>query len=75
MASPGRIPCEVPHCARTAKGDASRNWWICGDHWKPVPKWMRKVLRSAQRARNKTLQYTTWRQIRQAAIEAAAGIG
>ena len=50
-----RLSCLVPHCRRTTRADNPIvEWpdtgWICGDHWRGVPRRMKAVKRRARRA-------------------------
>lgn len=35
----GRTLCGVVGCRRSTKGEW--NWWICTDHWRAVPMWLK----------------------------------
>jgi hypothetical protein len=47
----GRTLCSVVACRRSRKGRWS--WWICPDHWRPVPMWAKrrktKMIRALRR--------------------------
>lgn len=42
-ATGNRISCCVPHCRRTRANTEGWDSWICGEHWRLVPKKMRAV--------------------------------
>ncbi|KFL31413.1 hypothetical protein JP75_07565 [Devosia riboflavina] len=49
-----RLNCSVPGCTRTRgdrKGDVLGPYieWICADHWKLVPRWMKAARNRARR--------------------------
>lgn len=75
-----RLTCEVPHCGRTRgqrKGEKPiEGWeeWICGDHWRLVPKKMRRALSRARREGGRRRFYRLWYRCRREAIEVALGI-
>lgn len=77
----GRITCCVPFCRRTRLNDQGWDEWLCGDHWRGVPRAMRRVHgRYMRRRRRGVLPNPTragdrvWRRLKRAAIERAAGI-
>jgi hypothetical protein len=80
-----RLLCEVPHCTRTRgrrKGeqpiqDGER--WICGDHWRLVPRAMKAIYSRARRraAAGKgswQAAHRLWMRCRREAIEVAGGL-
>lgn len=76
-----RIGCCVPFCRRTRKNDQGWAEWICGDHWRAVPKAFRRVHgRYLRLLRRGILPGATpatsrvWRRVKRAAIERAAGL-
>ncbi|KAB0269007.1 hypothetical protein FEZ63_02555 [Microvirga brassicacearum] len=75
-----RISCCVPFCRRTRKNDLGFLEWICGDHWRGVPKPMRQAYgRVTRRFRRGLGEYGSrgdrlWRRVKRAAIERAVGI-
>lgn len=76
-----RTPCCVPFCRRsTARCDFDQ--WMCGDHWRLVPKIKRQVYgRHMKRWRRYgdaaygAAANRIWRALVRAATEAAGGIG
>ena len=71
---PGRVPCAVPYCRKTCKGDPARHVWLCGDHWKLVDPNTRRLFRRAQRRGRRGVEAYLWEQLVEQAIEAAAGL-
>lgn len=83
MTKPGRIPCEVPFCRRTAP--AARHEpdtrIICGKHWRlgdPRPRRvysraMRK-LRATGEDRYRRIVHSCWERLLKQAIERLAGV-
>lgn len=80
-----RLACEVPHCTRTRgqrKGErpiAQDERWICGEHWRLVPRGMKAILRRARRKaaggyRSWQAVHRIWGRCRREAIEIAVGI-
>lgn len=52
MADPGRLQCCVPFCNRTIGIDAADKAWreyICGYHWRGIPKAKRDYYKKARR--------------------------
>ena len=83
LTRPGRIPCCVPFCRRTApRGDLPDYVeWICRDHLRAVPRLQRAILSRALRRLRRTPTMATWRahrriwrRVKRRAIELAAGI-
>ena len=81
-----RIPCCVPFCRRTTR--RRPEWtgeveWICGPHWKAVPRdlklnvsrWRRRLRADPGSAKAAFRFDMAWRRCRRVAIEAAGGIG
>lgn len=84
---PDRTPCVVPFCRRTTKPPvvfegATVPEWICGDHWKLIPKKYRRAYgRHVRRWRRYSpatpwplTAARLWRRLRTIAIERGAGI-
>ena len=86
-----RVFCSVPGCkrSRARRGRASKyEEFLCADHWRLVPKRMRRVLFRIHRKLNSmvmsendgelirifTREYRIWRRIKREAIEVAMGI-
>lgn len=75
-----RMACQVPGCRRTRgqrKGEpplTPTTEWICGDHWRMVPRELRRLLFTARRRRRQRLHALAWRRAKRAAVERAAGI-
>lgn len=73
-----RIRCSVPFCGRTTKRPCAA--WVCGDHWKLVPRKERAVLARAKRKmRRKGLEWNEaadriWERCKRIAIERAVGL-
>lgn len=86
---PIRVRCLVPHCDRTRgdrKGDQLHPGaeWICGEHWRRVPRRL-KLIRSRLRRRRARLggkmtdvmrgiESRSWERCKRAAIEAGVGL-
>lgn len=71
-----RIRCEVPFCNRTTARFQPPMQWICGEHWRLVPKRLRRLKALAKRrGKPEAVQAYLWNKCRQHAIEAAMGIG
>lgn len=70
-----RQQCIVPFCKHTRKIDAAHSEWICAEHWKLVPRRIKRLKRAAK-ARNKSpaVQHFIWRMCKRWAIERAGGI-
>jgi hypothetical protein len=59
--STSRIPCAIPFCRRTRKADPTIGEWICGDHWRLVPRADRAIharLRKAVEKRERAYLWT-----------------
>lgn len=73
-----RLRCEVPGCTHTRgprKGDKGvYNSWICGDHWRAVPKVVRESYAKANRGLGSYGPDFWWGQCVRIAIEKAAGL-
>lgn len=86
---PVRVRCLVPHCDHT-RGDRKDDQlhpgaeWICGEHWRRVPRRL-KLIRSRLRRRRARLggkmtavmqgiENRSWELCKRAAIEAAGGL-
>ena len=82
-----RLTCAVPGCARTRgqrKGEQpirDGEEWVCGDHWRLVPRWMRAIKARAFRRAKRV--YTPahvraalriWARCKREAIERSVGI-
>lgn len=87
MTKPGRIPCVVPFCRRTAdeKKLVGCSEIICGKHARMAPRTLRLRYRKLQRRYRKNLGGLEgvklarildklWERYKRAAIEAAAGL-
>lgn len=86
---PIRVRCLVPHCGHTRgdrRGDQLRPGaeWICGEHWRRVPRRL-KLIRSRltrRRARlggtmtdvMRGIEHRSWERCKRAAIEAGVGL-
>lgn len=75
-----RLKCCVPFCRRATKR-TEFDEWICGDHWRLIPKNRRRVygriVKQWRRYRAKNIGRRgarVWRRLRQIAIERAAGL-
>ena len=70
-----RIACCVPFCRRTTARFRPPTEWICGDHWRGVPKRLRGLYSLAKRRKKpaSVLDYL-WSKAKGAAIERAGGI-
>lgn len=87
MTKSDRVRCLVPFCRRTTPAGrfGADAQWICGDHWRAIPKPRRRVWgRLRKRWRRYGPQagvhfdarwWRIWDRLKRAAIEAAAGIG
>lgn len=78
-----RIACCVPFCRRTCRNDRGWAEWICGNHWRLVPKQYRRAYQRFLRHRRKPPRDTVltasagdrlWSRVKRAAFEAAGGI-
>lgn len=81
-----RISCVVPFCRRTTKRLWETQEWVCGIHWRLVPREMRQRLfkyrrlvnrmftRGVPNQRAKARESDQWEKCKSAAIERAAGI-
>lgn len=67
-----RVCCSVPSCRRTRKPNGYAEW-ICGDHWRSVPKEARRVYLTAKRAGAGDAS-RRWERCKRMAIEAATGL-
>jgi len=76
------VRCIVPHCRRTTKWLFDGHEWICGKHWSPVSRLLRRAYLRAKRRSKRDLtnhllwkcHAMLWRRCKQAAIERAVGI-
>jgi len=79
------LHCAVPFCNHTTKADRKMGvWveWVCGKHWRMVPRQMRRILtrlrkmqaRSRDQFELQRRQQRIWRRCRRAAVERAAGL-
>jgi hypothetical protein len=75
-----RITCCIPFCRRT-RANPGFSEWICGDHWRAVPKARRRVYGRLKRTwrrfhdgRDGVRADRVWNRLKHQAIEAAAGI-
>lgn len=75
-----RLGCCVPFCRRTTK---RTEWdeWLCGDHWRMIPKDKRRVygriVRRWRRYHKKSdvpRGWRIWNRLKSIAIERAAGV-
>lgn len=78
---PARLICAVPFCARTRgqrKGDQpirEGEEWICGDHWRLVPRRLKAISSRARRkGRPSAALGRLWARCKRAAIERAMGV-
>jgi hypothetical protein len=70
-----RIRCAVPFCRRTTARFRPPTEWICGDHWRLVPKVMRRVHgRRYHHEHDGIACDRLWALVKRSAIEAAGGI-
>ncbi len=78
-----RISCSVPFCRRTrANPDRVAREWICGDHWRMVPKERRQVWGRLRRQWRRfgpdkcspERWFRIWDRLKRQAIESAMGI-
>lgn len=77
-----RVRCVVPFCRRTREDDPRFSEWICGDHWRMVPKKYRQVYGRFKRRWRRfgtPVSYhprgsRLWERIKREAIERAGGI-
>lgn len=82
------ISCSVMGCNHTRgvhKGERPltvRDWWVCGEHWGAVPRWMRAIVSRARRRARRLDTPGSWaalarlqQRARRAAIEQAMGVG
>lgn len=74
-----RIKCEVPFCKRTRgdrKGDpvVDGMQWVCGDHWRAIPRTLRRTYYRARRLDRGRLAAMCWERCKKTAIERAMGI-
>ena len=65
--------CEVPFCRRTTGKHPDAKQWICAEHWRLVPKRLKRLHNAALRKKS-TAQIWTWRECKKTAIEIAGGI-
>lgn len=85
MTAAARIQCCIPFCRRTRggrKGDPLRDGseWICGEHWRLVPRRQRQAYgRYAREWRRfgawEPAAARLWRWIKRRATERAMGVG
>lgn len=75
-----RLTCVVPFCRRTT-ARAEFDEWLCGDHWRAIPKAKRRVYgrivrqwRRYYRKADGVRGARIWRVLKRIAIERAAGI-
>ncbi len=75
-----RIQCCIPFCRRT-RINPGFSEWICGDHWRNVPKPQRRVHGRLQRSWRRFHREgdgiradRVWARLKRQAIETAAGI-
>lgn len=81
------LSCAVPGCTHTRgvrKGEESygvREWWVCGEHWRLVPRWMKAIVIRARKRARRLDTPAAWaavdrlnRRTRRAAIQRALGI-
>lgn len=76
-----RLPCCVPFCERTTPR-VEFDEWICGDHWRLIPKDARRAYgrrarhwRRYHRQADGVAAARIWAWLKRHAIEAAGGIG
>ena len=87
MTAPIRLRCAVPGCNRTRgqrKGEApirEGEEWVCGDHWRLVPKWMRGIIarvrkryRRSPTSENIRSFNRIWQRCKREAIERGLGL-
>ena len=74
-----RIACCVPFCRRTTLNKHGWSEWICGDHWRLIPKPLRRVQGRINRRARRGLAVAgergdrIWNRLKRAAIERALG--
>lgn len=78
--SVGRLHCVVPYCRRTTPR-IRFDEWICGDHWRLLPKAARRAYGRRKRRWRRYHQYSDgiaarrlWRWLTRHAIERAMGL-
>lgn len=77
-----RLHCVVPHCRRTRKSvRVEFSEWMCGDHWRMLPKLERKVYgrrvkqwRRFEKLHDVKAADRLWSWLKRHAIERALGI-
>lgn len=68
-----RLRCSVPFCGRTTGEPFTE--WVCGNHWRLVPKRLRRLYALAKRRRKPShVLDWLWQRCKVSAIEAAGGI-
>lgn len=77
----GRLSCCVPFCRRTTAEHSGFDEWLCGEHWKLIPKPKRraygritKAWRRYHRLADGARGARVWGALRRIAIERAAGL-
>lgn len=81
MAGPvSRLPCVVPGCRRTTSR-AEFDEWLCGDHWREIPKQARRIYGRRVRRWRRYHRYSDglaaariWNWLKRQAIERAMGL-
>lgn len=81
------LSCSVPGCTHTRgrrKGEdpfTVREWWVCADHWRPVPRWMKAIVNRARKRARRLGTAAAWRAVdrlgrrtRTVAIQRAMGL-
>lgn len=69
-----RLACIVPFCRRTvaqAGRFANATEWICGDHWRGVPRITKRLYTRARRRCRPEVAYRIWRRARREALDGA----
>jgi hypothetical protein len=70
----GRTPCSVPNCRRTRPADSRYDEWVCGPHWREVPKVERRTYSALKRKGWDDTAADQWQRCKGLAVAAAAGL-
>lgn len=67
--------CIVPFCNHKRKCEDPHSEWICGEHWRLVPRRLKRLKRRAKaKHKPEAVQWFIWRMCKKTAIERAGGI-
>ena len=69
-----RVLCCVPFCRRTMKRKHEMEQFICANHWRLVPRRLRRLFNLAKRRERMHVARYLWDKCKSRAIEAAGGI-